>query len=160
MDGAEQASIAQPAYRSLVADMRLALLSEIGARAIYDHLGRRQPPGDLGSLLDELNDTGAESVARLRELMIGLGARPRKTSFRRRALARGLALASRVTGKRIVLRVCMNAEETVGRWYGEYAVFLMRIRDNDRALVCHELAAIKRRNAQVLGAWVSHHGRR
>jgi hypothetical protein len=154
MGEGQKASIAQPAYRSLVADMRLALLSEIGARAIYDHLGRRLPDGELRSLLAHFNDTGTESVARLRDLMIGLGARARRTSLRRRALARGLALASRFTGRRLVLRICMNAEQTVGRWYAEYAIFLLRIGDRPRAQVCSELAEIKRRNAQVLSAWV------
>lgn len=141
-------------HRSLVRDMKLALLSEIGARSIYDHLGRQVKDEDLRALLVQLNEAGAESVMRLRELMIGLGARPRKTSFRRRFLARGLAMTSRVTGVRFALRICMNAEETVGRWYQSYGLFLMKLEDPDRARTCHELSQIKRQHAQVLGAWV------
>ena len=141
-------------HRTLVRDMKLALLSEIGARSIYDHLGRHVKDEDLRALLAQLNGTGEESVRRLRELMIDLGAQPRTTSLRRRALARGLALASRVTGVRFALRICMNAEETVGRWYQSYGLFLMKLDDPDRARVCQELSQIKRQHAQVLGAWV------
>ena len=149
-----------PAYRSLLREMKLALLSEIGARSIYDHLGRRAGNGELRRVLVHLNETGAERVARLRELMQGLGARPRRTSLRRRALARGLALGSRLIGIRPVLRICMNAEETVGRWYAEYALFLARLDDRERARVCEELSQAKRRNAQMLGAWVHNPGGR
>ena len=142
-------------HRALVRDMKLALLSEIGARSIYDHMGRRVRDEELRGVLAHLNEAGAESVRRLRELMIDLGARPRRTSFRRRALARGLAFASRVIGVRVVLRVCMNAEETVGRWYREYAHFLLNLEDPERAQVCQELATVKQQHAQALGAWVS-----
>jgi rubrerythrin len=147
-------------HRSLIRDMKLALLSEIGARAIYDHMRRRVQDEDLRSLMVELNEAGLESVRRLRELMIDLGARPRRTSFRRRALARGLALASRVIGVRFVLRVCMNAEETVGRWYQEYALYLLRLEDPERAKTCQDLAQVKQRHAQALGAWVGNLTRR
>ena len=147
-------------YRSLLRDMRLALLSEIGARAIYDHLSRHVKDPDLQALLVEHNETGAQNVERLRELMIGLGARPRRTSFRRRALARALALASRVIGVRVVLRIVMNAEETVSRWYQEYAMFLLRLGDEPRARICQELSGVKSRHAQAVGAWVSNLARR
>lgn len=147
-------------YHSLLRDMRLALLSEIGARSIYDHLRRCVKDPELRALMVEHNETGAANVARLRGLMISMGARPRRTSFRRRVLARALALASRVIGVRVVLRVVMHAEETVSRWYQEYALFLMRLGDEPRAQVCQELAGVKQRHAQALGAWVSNLARR
>lgn len=150
----------QRSYASLMKDMRLALLSEIGARAIYDHMRRRAGDPDLEELLTRLNQTGAESVARLQALIRDLGGRPRRTSFRRRALARALAMSSRVTGRRIVLRICLHAEETVGRWYGAYAQFLLRLGDVERARTCEELRRVKRVHAQALGAWVSNMRRR
>lgn len=143
------------ARASLVRDMKLALLSEIGARSIYDHLRRHVRDEELRAVLVQLNEEGAESVRRLRELVQELGGRPRRTSFRRRALARALALASRVIGVRIVLRICLNAEETVGRWYQQYALFLLRLDDPERARVCQDLARVKQTHAQTLGAWVT-----
>ena len=134
--------------------MKLALLSEIGARAIYNHLGRHAHDEDLKSMLGKLNQEGAEVVVRLQDLIRGLGGRPRRTSFRRRAMARILALASRMIGMRPVLRVCLNAEETVERWYGEYCLFLMRLGDRERARTCTELAEIKHLHAQALSAWI------
>ena len=148
------------APRSLLKDMHLALLSEIGARAVYDHMRKRAGDDELAALLARLNLDGAESVARLQRLMRELGGRPRRTSFRRRALARALAWSSRVTGRRLVLRICMNAEETVSRWYGEYARFLARIGATEQARVCQELQQVKRAHAQALGAWVTNMARR
>ena len=150
----------EPAYRSLLKDMRLALLSEIGARSIYDHLGRRAPQDELQRLLRQLNVEGAESVAVLRDLMLGMGGRPRRTSRRRRLLARMLAWLSVVIGRRIVLRVCLNAEQTVARWYGEYALFLTRLDDTARARTCEELRSVKLLHAGALEAWIGHMGRR
>jgi len=150
----------ESAYRSLLSEMRLALLSEIGARSIYDHLGRRAPEDDLQKLLRRLNVEGAESVAALRELMLGMGGRPRRTSRRRRLLARVLASLSVVIGRRIVLRICLNAEETVARWYGEYAIYLTRLGDHARARTCEELRGVKLLHAGALEAWISHMGRR
>ncbi len=147
-------------YRSLLRDMHLALLSEIGARSIYDHLRRRIRDPELNSLLERLNESGKDSIQRLQDLIRGMGGRPRRTSFRRRTLARVLALTSRITGYRFVLRVCLNAEDTVGRWYAEYASFLARLGDSERALICEELCQIKRAHAQALGAWVSNMARR
>ncbi len=142
-------------HRKLLREMRFALLSEIGARAIYDHLGRVVRDDSLRALLAELNAAGAENVATLRALMIELGARPRRTSFRRRVLARILATSSRVIGVRVVLRICMNAEETVGRWYRQYAHFFMRLGEEQRARTCEGLAVTKAQHAGALGAWVS-----
>jgi len=148
------------AYSSLLKDMHLTLLSEIGARSIYDHLGRLTRDPELRALLRRLNQEGAESVRQLQELMRGMGGRPRRTSLRRRALARVLALSSRVLGARLVLRLCQNAEETVGRWYADYGLFLARIGDVERARECETLAVIKRLHSQALGAWVTNLRRR
>jgi len=140
--------------------MKLALLSEIGARSIYDHLGRFVRDVELRALLAKLNEEGVDSVAELQALMRSMGAKPRRTSFRRRALARLLALSSRVVGPRIVLRICHNAEDTVSRWYGDYQNFLLSLGDHERAEVCGRLAVTKRLHAQALAAWIANLKRR
>ncbi|MCP3917831.1 MAG: hypothetical protein GY711_19980 [bacterium] len=61
-------------YASLLRDMHLTLLSEIGARSAYDHLCRCIKDAQLARLLEELNLEGAEQVARLQELMPGMRA--------------------------------------------------------------------------------------
>lgn len=142
------------ARNSLVEDMRLALLSEIGARALYDHLARHARDQVLVGVLGQLNREGAASIERLRALMIQLGARPRRTSLRRRALARGLAVSSRVVGLRPVLRICLHAESTVARWYSAYSHYLLRMGEENGARTCAELERVKLRHAQTLGAWI------
>jgi hypothetical protein len=89
-----------------------------------------------------------------------MDARPRRTSFRRRALARVLVHGSPVVGARPVLRLVRHAEETVSRWYAEYALFLVRLGDHPRAEAFEELRGIKQRRALVLGAWVDNLARR
>ena len=142
------------AYRSLIRDVKLALLSEIGARAVYDHIERRTRDEELARFAGEMNAEGVEIVARVQDLLRGMGARPRRTSFRRRALARILVHGARVTGVRPVLRLIRHAEETVGRWYADYALYLVRIGDHDRARAFEDLRAKKQRRALVLGSWV------
>lgn len=142
------------AYASLLKDMQLALLSEFGARAIYDHLSRRTRNEKLTEVLVRLNAEGAETVRRLRELMASMGARPKRTSFRRRGLARVLSYLALITGPRPVLRLCHHAEETVSRWYAEYAIFLSRLGDLERAAELQSLHTCKRLHALELSAWV------
>ena len=147
-------------WRALLKDMHQTLLSEIGARSIYDHLSRRVRDAELQRLLVELNASGAHNVETLRTLMSGMGGRPRRTSFRRRAMARALALASVAIGTRPVLRVCQHAEDTVSRWYREYAVFFLHLGDTERAEVCRRLSTEKGLRSRVLSAWVSNAARR
>ena len=42
----------------------------------------------------------------------------------------------------------------MGRWYAEYALFLVRLGDEQRALAFEELRAAKERRAMALSAWV------
>ncbi|MFT5734440.1 MAG: hypothetical protein ACJA0P_001200 [Planctomycetota bacterium] len=147
------------AYRSLVADVKLALLSEIGARSVFDHIARRARDEELATVAARLNDDGVELVARVQELIRSMGGKPRRTSFRRRALARVLVYGVPVTGPRPVLGLIRHAEETVARWYAQYALFLVRIGDHERARAFEELRAIKERHAHALGAWVDNIGR-
>ena len=109
------------AYRSLVADVKLALLSEIGARSVFDHIARRARDPELATVAKELNEDGIWLVARVQELIRSMGGKPRRTSFRRRALARILVHGAPITGPRPALRLIRHAEETVARWYALYA---------------------------------------
>lgn len=143
-----------PSYKSLVRDVKLALLSEIGARAAFDHIARRARDEELASFAGGLNREGVDLVARVQELIREMGGRPRRTSFRRRALARVLVHGSPIIGTRRVLRTVRDAELTVGRWYAEYALFLVRIGDHARATAFEELRALKEQRAGVLSAWV------
>lgn len=147
------------AYRSLVADVKLALLSEIGARSVFDHIARRSRDQELATVATRLNEDGIYLVARVQELIRSMGGKPRRTSFRRRALARILVHGVPVTGLRPPLRLIRHAEETVARWYAQYAVFLVQIGDHERAQAFEDLRAIKERHAQTIGAWVNNIGR-
>lgn len=147
------------AYRSLVRDVKLALLSEIGARSVFDHIARRAGDEELATVAKELNEDGILLVKRVQELIRSMGGKPRRTSFRRRALARVLVYGAPVTGPRSALRLIKHAEETVARWYARYAVFLVRIGDHERAQAFEELRATKERHAQIIGAWVNNIGR-
>ena len=141
------------AFRSLVRDVKLALLSEIGARAVFDHIARRNKDPELMGLAGEFNREGIELVSEVQALMRALGARPRTTSFRRRALARVLVHGSPVIGVRRVLRVIRDAEATASRWYGEYALFLLKLGEVELAERFDALRAAKNRRAGALGAW-------
>lgn len=147
------------AYRSLVRDVKLALLSEIGARAVFDHIARRAADRDLAEVAKQLNQDGIYLVDRVQTLIRSMGGKPRRTSFRRRALARVLVYGVPITGPRAPLRLIKHAEETVARWYARYAMFLVRIGDNERAQAFEDLRALKERRAQTIGAWVNNIGR-
>ena len=101
-------------YRSLVRDAKLALLSEIGARAVFDHIARGSRDAELGRMAESMNREGIDLVARVQELIREMGGRPRRTSFRRRALARLLVHGAPVLGPRRVLRIVRDAEPTGG----------------------------------------------
>lgn len=148
------------ALESLVQDVRIALLSEIGARALTDHLARKVRDEELRRLAVTLNEEGLELVAHLQQLIRDMGGRPRRTSLRRRALARALVAARHVLGLRAVLRLLQHQEETLSRWYGEYALFLDRIGESVRCAAFDELSVTKQRRARAVGAWVQNMARR
>ncbi len=142
------------AYRSLLRDLRRTLLSEIGARAVYDHIARRARDSELAALATELNREGVDLVSTVQTLILSMGGQPRRTSIRRRVLARLLVHSTRVTGARPALRLIRSAEDTVSRWYGDYALFLVKLGDHERAAAFEELRLVKQRRALILGAWV------
>jgi len=138
----------------LLDDMRLALLSEFGARAMYGHLSRTRRDPELAALLARFCVEEDEQIAKLRALMTALGARPAATSRRRRLAAWLLHLAGRVGWRRFALRLCLESEETVARWYAHYAVHLARTGRAEEARACETLGLTKHRHALALQAWI------
>ena len=147
------------AIASVARDVKIALLSEIGARAVTDHLARKVRDPELRALAVQLNEEGVGIVAHVQQLIRDMGATPRRTSFRRRALARGLVACRRLVGLRSVLRLLQHQEETLSRWYGQYAVFFYEIGEDVRAASFEGLRATKIRRSQAVGAWVQNMAR-
>lgn len=141
-------------YRALARDVKLALLSEIGARAVFDHIARRARDPQLAAMATSFNREGIDFVSNVQDLLRSMGVRPRRTSLRRRALARALVMSAPVIGPRRVLRIIRDAERTVARWYAEYALFLVRAGDGERARAFEEMREHKERRANALSAWV------
>ncbi len=140
--------------RALLDDMRVALLAELGARAIYPLLARALHDRELAVLLAEYGREEVEQVERLRALMAALGAAPPARSRRREVLAWLLAQTTRCGGRALTLRLCSESERQLARWYRGHAAYLVRVGLLARARECEELALLKQRHAQGLAAWV------
>lgn len=149
-----------PHFRSLRREMDLALLSEIGARSVCHHMQRRVRQPELAELLQRINEEGVRHVSEVQQLIRDLGGEPRRTSFRRRALARALTWTTPVVGARPVLRIVHHGADTLARWYRQYANYLMQVGDPEHAVVCEELSRRKRHHAQALDTWIRHMNRR
>jgi hypothetical protein len=144
---------------ALLADMRRALRSEHGAAYMYRLLRPVARDPELARVLAEMEREERELIVALRELMGRLGARTRPFSVRRTAgslLTLGAAL---VLGRRFALRLCLDAELTVCRWYGEYQAFLASLGYLDAAERLGSLMTTKHRHAQILETWIEHAGR-
>lgn len=135
---------------ALLEDMRRALLAEFGSQAIYAQLALRIRPGELRGLLDRLHLDEASQIERLRRVMSALGEKPASRSRRRRILAWALASASPLTGRRLVLRICAEAETTASRWYAQFHGYLAAVGESELARECAEMSAFKLRRAHSL----------
>jgi hypothetical protein len=65
-----------------------------------------------------------------------------------------IALSTRFGGMPLALRLCLESERTVERWYLEYANHLESTGERELALRCETLASTKGRHARALSAWV------
>lgn len=135
--------------------MRRALFAEFGAVAMYGHLARSKRDAELSELLSGFVAEEEAQITRLRGLMTRLGGRPPARRLRRRVAPLILYLLSRVVGNRLPLRMCLESEEIVSRWYAEFAVHLARDGSPGEARVCEALSITKRRHALALQAWVA-----
>ena len=140
--------------RALLDDMRVALLAEMGARAIYPVLARTLADRELAVLLSEYAREEVLQVERLRALLLEFGAKSPARSRRREALAWLLAQSTRCGGRALTLRLCSESERQLARWYMGHASYLARIGLLRQARACEELALLKQRHAQGLAAWV------
>lgn len=141
-------------HPSLLANMRQALLAEMGACAIYARLARRTPDAELGEVLGQFHREECEQIEALRHLMSTLGARSKARSLPRSTAAWLIALSTRVGGMPLALRLCLESERTVERWYCEFAHYLGQSGERDLVATCEALACTKGRHARALAAWV------
>lgn len=144
----------EDARRALIADMELALRSELGARTLYPLLRRRTSDPELRNVLERMAADERELVQRLRALIQGLGGHPRKRSFRRWLASWAIACATLPFGLRFALRLSQDAESAVARWYGAYRDHLRSSGDAERARACEGLLETKLLHAQWLDTWV------
>ena len=140
----------------LLREMNLALLAELGARSIYADLIGLSRDEELRKVLARLLQEEQEQIADLARMMAELGGRPRTKSLRRRLLAGALARLSPLIGRRVVLRVCAQAEDKASRWYNHFQHHLLGLGEADHARTCSRLSLTKRRHAQALQTWVEH----
>lgn len=145
-----------PVHPSLVADMRIALLAELGARSIYGQLSKRMRDAELRQVIAQFHEEESQIIATVQRLLLLCGARnvPAR-SLRRALLAWMLASSSRGRSDSLALRSCHDSELTVARWYSEYARYLGQIGARAEARTCEELAQAKIRHARILEAWMS-----
>lgn len=143
-------------HPSLAADMRLALLSEFGARSIYGYLSTRMREADLREVVVQFHEEESQIIVTVQRLLARLGERHVPSRSRRRAcLAWIMAFSSRGRSTSLALRSCHAAELTVARWYSEYARYLGQEGVRDAARTCEELAQAKIRHARILEAWIA-----
>jgi demethoxyubiquinone hydroxylase (CLK1/Coq7/Cat5 family) len=144
----------RPGDAALLEDMRRALLAEFGSQAIYRHLAPRVRSAELREVLDRFHAEAPAQIARLRAAMGALGERPAVRSRRRRLLAWALAAASPFTGRRLVLRICCEAETTHSRWYAQFSEYLAAVGELALARDCAEMSLYKLRRAHSLRPWL------
>lgn len=159
-------SIAKPRARAeglrleaIRRELRLALLSEFGARAALDQLGRLCRNRELARVLEQICGQIDRQIDELQGLLRGLGGRPPRRSLRRRVLAGGLTAFSLVVGLRFALRICVDASRSAWRGYHAYAAYFASHGEGPRARACAVLSDRKRQHAQVLETWVQHGAR-
>ena len=140
--------------RPLLADVREALRSELGARAAYPLLARCTRDEALRGVLRSLAAEEREQVTRVQALLVELGDQARGFSLRRTAMAWGLFLALPLVGLRFALRLCHDAEARVARWYMAQATWSTEMGLPGPAEELAALSLVKSRHAATLSAFV------
>ncbi|MEY4773864.1 MAG: hypothetical protein RIT40_899 [Planctomycetota bacterium] len=140
--------------QALLDDMRVALLAEFGACAIYRVLSRTLRDAELATLLAEYAREEEAQLVRVRALLHSLGAQPPLRSRRRQVLAWCLAQSTRCGGRALTLRLCYESEQQLARWYAGHGAYLRRVGLLHEALCAEELSLVKQRHAGGLAAWV------
>ncbi len=140
--------------QGLLREMSVALLAELGARRMYRRLARSERDRELAELLLGFEAEENVQVRTLSGLIVDLGGTPKASSLRRNLLADSLALTTRLGMRRMVLRICAQAEDQRARWYMHFGEVLLDLGRRAEAQICSQLALTKRRHALALQAWV------
>jgi hypothetical protein len=126
----------------------------MGARYLYRMLARTVRDRELGGVLSSLVDEQHEIEARVQTLLEERGASAPRRARRRWLGSLGVWLAALPLGARIAVRLCVDAEETVQRWYLRFAQYEHELGRAASAERFAELATSKGRHASVLRTWV------
>jgi hypothetical protein len=140
---------------ALERELELALKAEFGARALYARLARDRRDPELAGVLAEFADEQREQIADVRRVLELAGATPATDSRRRRWLAALLAAARVVIGRRVILRICADAEQTRAVWYARFAEHYALTARIELAKLCQRCATRAARHGDALGAWVA-----
>lgn len=135
--------------------MVLALRSEYGARSYFRMSMPLMFDHELRDVLERLLVEQDLLIEQVRGLMVELGGKPRRRSFRRFVGSLVTCCVSFVLGRSIGLRICVDAEWTVARWYGQYRAYFLQCGEVRHAALCAELATTKQRHARVLETWLA-----
>lgn len=131
-----------------------ALRAERGALAAYRRLAQLVRDPELARLLVTFVEDERRQVEELLATTRALGIEPVRPSLRRRVLAELLAATVLLGARRMVLRLCLDAEETRARWYGHLGGFLRQQGEARFDASFARMARLKLQHAQALGAWV------
>jgi rubrerythrin len=145
-----------PAQREWADSLQLALRSEQGAGALYPWLARRAREPELADVLRELAKDATQQIAELRRLLADLAIDAPLRGRRRQLASLAIAALTLVFGLRFALRLSLDAEETVARWYDSFAHRFHGTGEFERARLCDGWAQRKRRHADVLRAFLAH----
>ena len=151
IDSPREGALSDP---GLLREMSVALLAELGARRMYQRLARWERDRELAQLLLGFEAEEQVQVRTLSKLIADLGGKSKTSSLRRNLLADSLALTTRCGMRRIVLRICAQAEDQRARWYMHFGEVLLQLGRPAQAQICGQLALTKRRHALALQAWV------
>lgn len=141
---------------ALVADLDEALRAEFGARAIDLLLARSSSDAELARLFATLAEEQDAQLARLQALINDLGGRARSHCRRRGVLARLLHATRFLGGRKLTLRLCHDAAESLEYRYLGCGRYFAATGALGLAQRCSELATTKARHARALSTWVEH----
>jgi len=139
---------------AFAAEFARTLRDEIGARAVYRRLARRERDPELVRLFLVFAEEGDAIEHSLRELIRGLEAHGRERSVFRWFSARALSGLARLGLRRFVLRLCLESEEVLARRYAGFAHWLAGGGWIGAARACDQLGSRKATRAHALRAWV------
>ncbi|MBM3989694.1 MAG: hypothetical protein FJ298_01670 [Planctomycetes bacterium] len=131
-----------------------ALRAERGALAAYRRLAGYVRDAELARVLATFVEDEQRQIEELLATTRALGIEPVRPSLRRALLAELLAATVWLGARHMVLRLCLDAEETRARWYGHLGAFLREQGEPRFDASFARMARLKLQHARALGAWV------